>query len=236
MYSFDSRIRYSECDEKCKLRLESLLNYFQDASTFQSEELGVGFAYLVPKNLVWVLAAWQIEIYRYPALGESVEIGTLPYDFKGFMGSRNFFMKTKTGEMLAQANSVWTLLNFDNMKPTIPTAEMLEKYPVEPRLEMEYAGRKILVPEGGCVEEAVVIRKQHLDSNNHVNNSQYVSIAVNYLPEDYPIGGLRVEYKKQAHLGDELIPYVVKGESVIIVSLRDAQGNVYVNVEFRKAE
>lgn len=236
MYSFDSRIRYSECDEKCKLRLESLLNYFQDASTFQSEELGVGFAYLVPKNLVWVLAAWQIEIYRYPALGEAVEIGTLPYDFKGFMGSRNFFMKTKTGEMLAQANSVWTLLNFDNMKPTIPTAEMLEKYPVEPRLEMEYAGRKILVPEGGCVEETVVIRKQHLDSNNHVNNSQYVSIAVNYLPEDYPIGGLRVEYKKQAHLGDELIPYVVKGESVIIVSLRDAQGNVYVNVEFRKAE
>ncbi|MBP3351007.1 MAG: acyl-[acyl-carrier-protein] thioesterase [Lachnospiraceae bacterium] len=236
MYSFDSRIRYSECDEKCKLRLESLLNYFQDASTFQSEELGVGFAYLVPKNLVWVLAAWQIEIYRYPALGEAVEIGTLPYDFKGFMGSRNFFMKTKTGEMLAQANSVWTLLNFDTMKPTIPTAEMLEKYPVEPRLEMEYAGRKILVPEGGYVEETVVIRKQHLDSNNHVNNSQYVSIAVNYLQEDYPIGGLRVEYKKQAHLGDELIPYVVKGESVIIVSLRDAQGNVYVNVEFRKAE
>lgn len=236
MYSFDSRIRYSECDEKCKLRLESLLNYFQDASTFQSEELGVGFAYLVPKNLVWVLAAWQIEIYRYPALGEAVETGTLPYDFKGFMGSRNFFMKTKTGEMLAQANSVWTLLNFDTMKPTIPTADMLEKYPVEPRLEMEYAGRKILVPEGGCVEETVVIRKQHLDSNNHVNNSQYVSIAVNYLPEDYPIGGLRVEYKKQAHLGDELIPYVVKGESVIIVSLRDAQGSVYVNVEFRKAE
>lgn len=236
MYSFDSRIRYSECDEKCKLRLESLLNYFQDASTFQSEELGVGFSYLVPKNLVWVLAAWQIEIYRYPALGEAVETGTLPYDFKGFMGSRNFFMKTKNGEMLAQANSVWTLLNFDNMKPTIPTTEMLEKYPVEPRLEMEYAGRKILVPEGGCVEEAVVIRKQHLDSNNHVNNSQYVSMAVNYLPEDYPISGLRVEYKKQAHLGDELIPYVVNGESVIIVSLRDAQGSVYVNVEFRKAE
>ena len=81
MYSFDSRIRYSECDGDCKLRLEALLNYFQDASTFQSESLGVGFAYLVPRNLVWVLAAWQVEIYRYPRLGEAVEIGTLPYDF-----------------------------------------------------------------------------------------------------------------------------------------------------------
>ena len=55
MYSFDSRIRYSECDENCKLRLDALMNYFQDASTFQSENLGVGFSYLVPRNLVWVL-------------------------------------------------------------------------------------------------------------------------------------------------------------------------------------
>lgn len=236
MYSFGSRIRYSECDGQCKLRLESLLNYFQDASTFQSEDLGVGFSYLVPRNLVWVLAAWQIEIYRYPELGEEVETGTLPYDFKGFMGSRNFFMRTKDGEMLAQANSVWTLLSFDNMKPTLPSEEMLEKYPVEPRLDMEYAGRKIIVPQDGACEEALVIRKQHLDSNNHVNNSQYVSMAVNYLPENFLIGGLRVEYKKQAHLNDVLIPYVVTGEKLIVVSLRDEQGAVYVNVEFRKAE
>ncbi len=236
MYSFDSKIRYSECDAQCKLRLESLLNYFQDASTFQSEELGVGFSYLVPRNQVWVLAAWQIEISRYPALGEEVETGTFPYDFKGFVGSRNFFMKSKSGEMLAKANSVWTLLNFDTMKPVIPSAEMLEKYPIEPRLAMDYAGRKIMVQEGGVCEDAIVIRKQHLDSNNHVNNSQYVSMAVNYLPEDFVIEGLRVEYKRQAHLGDELVPYVVSGESVITVSLRDAQGSVYVNVEFRKAE
>lgn len=236
MYSFGSRIRYSECDAQCKLRLESLLNYFQDASTFQSEELGVGFAYLMPRNLVWVLAAWQIEVTRYPALGEEVEVGTFPYDFKGFMGSRNFFMRTKNGEMLARANSMWTLLNFDTMKPALPSAEMLEKYPVELRLDMEYAGRKIVVPESGCMEEMITIRKQHLDSNNHVNNSQYVSMAVNYLPGDFPIKGLRVEYKKQAHLGDELYPYVAKEESVITVSLRDAQNNIYVNVEFRKAE
>mgnify|MGYP003442004741 FL=1 len=92
MYCFDSRIRYSECDSDCKLRLEALLNYFQDASTFQSEELGAGFEYLVPRNLVWVLASWQIVINRYPILGEKVVIGTHPHDFKGFLGSRNFCM------------------------------------------------------------------------------------------------------------------------------------------------
>ncbi len=235
MYSFDSRIRYSECDENCKLRLDALMNYFQDASTFQSENLGVGFSYLVPRNLVWVLVSWQVEITRYPALGEEVEIGTLPYDFKGFIGSRNFCMKTKGGEMLAKANSIWTLLNFDSMKPALPPADMLEKYPVEPRLDMNYEGRKIAVNEGGTCEDSIVVQRQHLDSNNHVNNAQYIIMAIQYLPQDFEVRNLRVEYKKQAHLGDVLIPYVVTEGDKVVISLRDDTGAVYVNVECRKA-
>lgn len=233
MYLFNSKIRYSECDGECKLRLDSLLNYFQDASTFQSEELGAGFSYLLPRNLVWVLASWQIEIKRYPKLGEEVLIGTHPYDFKGFLGSRNFCMMTKDGEVLAQANSMWTMLNFDTMKPTIPPKELIDKYSIEPRLEMDYAGRKIQVDSQGEKIESIVVRKQHLDSNNHVNNAQYVSMAVGCLPEDFAIGGLRVEYKKQAHLGDVLIPYMIKDENRVVVTLKDEENAVFVNAEFK---
>ncbi|MBQ7776294.1 MAG: acyl-[Lachnospiraceae bacterium] len=225
-------IRYSECDGKNKLSIEALLNYFQDASTMQSEDLGVGFDYLMPRNLVWVLASWQIEIKRYPVLNERVVIGTLPHDFKGFLGSRNFVMKTREGEVLAVANTLWTLLNFDTMKPTTPPPDMLEKYPVEPRLEMDYGRRKIVVGPDGEKQEPIVVRKQHLDSNNHVNNAQYVSIAGDYLPEDFEIGGLRVEYKRQAHLNDVLVPYVVQDGDTIVVSLRDEEDVVFVNTEF----
>lgn len=232
MYSYDSRIRYSECDDKCLLKPEALMNYFQDASTFQSEDLGVGIGYLMPRNLVWVLVSWQIEIIRLPGLGEKVEIGTFPTDFKGFMGSRNFLMKTKEGELLAKANTLWTLLNFDTMKPAMPPQEMLEKYPLEPKLEMDYAGRKIVIEDGGEKQEPIVVRKQHLDSNHHVNNTQYVSMALECLPEDFVIAGVRVEYKVQAHLNDVLVPYVVKHDKKVIVSLRDEKEAVYVNVEF----
>lgn len=232
MYSFNSRIRYSECDSRCNLRLEALLNYFQDASTFQSEELGAGFDYLVPKNLVWVLASWQIVVNRYPKLGEKVVIGTHPHDFKGFLGSRNFCMMTEEGEMLAKANSLWTLLNFDTMKPVVAPKELVSKYQVEPPLEMEYAGRKIRIEGEEVPGEPIVVRKQHLDSNYHVNNAQYVSMAVDCLPEGLCIGGLRVEYKKQAHLNDVLLPFVIKHDDRTVVSLRDEAGAVYVNAEF----
>ena len=48
-----------------------------------------------------MLSAWQICVNRYPHLSERIVIGTAPYDFKGFIGYRNFVMKTKEGEVLS---------------------------------------------------------------------------------------------------------------------------------------
>ena len=42
MYSFNSRVRYSEVGEDKKLTLNGVINYFQDCSTFQSEMLNNG--------------------------------------------------------------------------------------------------------------------------------------------------------------------------------------------------
>lgn len=50
-YSFESRVRYSECDETGRLSLVSTIDYLQDCSTFQSEELGQGFASLEARHL-----------------------------------------------------------------------------------------------------------------------------------------------------------------------------------------
>ena len=232
MYSFTGRIRYSECDSEKRLSVPALINYFQDCSTQQSEDIGMGFSYTEPLKCVWVLAAWQVIVHRMPALGEKVEIGALPYDFKGFLGLRNFFMKGSDGELLAIANSQWTLLSTETMKPMKPTEKMLECYAVEPRLEMDYAGRKIAVPEDVQQMESFQVLRTHLDSNNHVNNSQFISMASAYIPMDRQIYEFRAEYKMQAHLDDVIVPVVAVTEDEAFVSLRNPQGNVYCNVQF----
>ena len=86
MYSFDSRIRYSECDSEGKLAVTALLNYFQDCSTMQSEDLGVGVKALHERGTLWVVNSWHIEIIRMPGLGERIETGTIPYEIRGFFG------------------------------------------------------------------------------------------------------------------------------------------------------
>lgn len=232
MYTFDSRIRYSETDSEGKLTLVSLLNYFQDASTFQSEELGVGIAYTKEKNLAWVLSSWQIVVERYPKLSDEVVVGTLPYDFKGFLGSRNFVLMTKDGEYLAKANSLWSLLSTETGKPSMPTAEMLEKYPLEEKVPMDYAPRKIAIPDGGVKDEPILVRKYHIDTNHHVNNGQFVNMAMGYLPEKFVIRQMRAEYKMQAFLNDELHPYIAKVEEGYVIVLMNRDGKPYVIVEF----
>ena len=89
-YQFQSRIRYSEIGEEKSLTLPGLINYFQDCSTFQSEELGNGVEDMLAKDKVWVLAYWQIELVRLPVLGEEVVVQTWAHAFKGFQGGRNY--------------------------------------------------------------------------------------------------------------------------------------------------
>ena len=134
MYSYQSRIRYSELDETGHLKIESLLDYFQDCSTFHSEDLGLGVEYLKERHMVWVMSSWQIVVERYPKLGEVVTIGTAPYDFKGFIGYRNFLMTDQDGNRLACANSIWSLLDTESFKPIKPSDEMMKAYTLENKL------------------------------------------------------------------------------------------------------
>lgn len=233
MYTFSSKIRYSETDSEGKLTLGGLLNYFQDCTTFHSESLGLGLEYLKEHHLVWVLSSWQIVVERYPSLCEGVEIGTFPYEFKGFLGLRNFCMRSEEGEYLAKANTLWSLLNTDTGRPTALPADMAAGYQLEPRLQMEYAPRRITIMGEGRQEEPIVVKKHHLDTNRHVNNGQYVDMAMEFLPEDFKIRQMRAEYKKQAWLDEVLFPWVAAEEGVYTVSLRDEHGQPYVNVEFR---
>ncbi|MDD6811941.1 MAG: thioesterase [Lachnospiraceae bacterium] len=233
MYTFKSRIRYSEVGIDGNLTLESLLDYFQDCSTFHSEDLGLGVDYLKEHHLAWVLSAWQIVVERYPHLNEHVVIGTAPYEFKGFIGCRNFQMNTEAGETLAYANSIWTLMDIDKMMPSKPTHEMLEGYVLEKKLEMNYAPRKITVPQNGTVEENIVVRPHHLDTNGHVNNGQYVRIAMDYIPEEFQIKQLRTEYKRQAVLQDRIIPFVAVNEekTCYTICLNGEDGKPYSIIE-----
>ena len=150
MFSFQSRVRYSEAGMDKKLTLNGIINYFQDCSTFHSESLGVGLEELEKEGKVWVLSAWQIVVERYPRLFEKISVETWPYDFSGFYGMRNFALRDERGELLAWANSLWVFMDTRSGRPARVTPIQVERYAREPMLPMEDAPRKVPVPNGSA--------------------------------------------------------------------------------------
>ena len=98
---------------------------------------------------------------------------------------------------------------------------------------MDYAPRKIKLPEDMIPQEAFVVQKHHLDTNHHVNNCQYICMAEDFLPADFEIYQMRAEYKMQAKLGDAICPKVKTEAEKIVVSLDDTEGKPYAIVEFQ---
>ncbi len=232
MYTFETKVRYSEVDDKLTLTLSALAKYFQDTCIFDAENGSINIHYLTERKLAWVLSSWQIEIERLPILNESIKIYTVPYEFKGFIGYRNFWMEDEAGNCIVKAASIWTLIHFEQMKPFRPDEEILAGYPLGEKLEMDYAPRRISIEgEGEKGQEHIVYRAQ-IDSNQHLNNSEYINLAYAYLPQHAKVTQMRVEYKTAAYLGDTIVPAIYKQEGRIQVQLNNMEMNPYAIVEF----
>lgn len=232
MYSFESRVRFSETDQDRRLTLGAIVDYFQDCSTFQSEDLGVGIVPLRERNLVWVLSYWQIIIDEYPLLGDEITICTHPHEFRGFMGLRNFYLKNAGGELTVRANSLWTLLDSNTMRPKRIPEDILGLYTLEEKIPMHYASRKVALTGEETGLRPIPVEKRHLDCNGHVNNGQYIHIVGLFLPEEKEVHQLRAEYRAQAHLGDIFYPYQYIDGEKIIITLCNRNKQPYAIVEF----
>ena len=233
MYSWNTKVRYSECGAKGTLTLAKIIDYFQDSSSAHSESLGAGMKFLEEQGGAWVLNSWQIEVNRYPDIMEEIEITTWPSDFKGVFGPRSFCMKSKDGEVLAMARTLWVYMDVQSGRPAKPSAELVQKYEIEPEIEMETVSRKIQLPSELEAVDWITVRKYHIDTNQHVNNSQYVQMALETFPQEFSAKKLRVEYKKSAVFGDRIYVKKAVEEDRTIVVLCNESDEIYAVVEFR---
>ncbi len=249
MYEFKDRVRYSETDEKGRLRMSALVNYLQDCSTFHSTDAGLTVERLTEEKRAWLLAYWDIYVDRVPALCEEIVVGTSPYDVKGVLAKRNFWIREPAGRYLVRADSVWFCYDTERQRPLKITEDMLQPFGERRNvLALPDSGRKIALPAELTVGEPVLVSPHHIDSNHHVNNAQYIAIAADVLakaalaaaasrnedwnvPMENGIHRIRAEYSRAAVLGNIMIPHIGKTEGGYCVSLQNEEGEVYCNVE-----
>lgn len=240
MYSFTSHVRYSEINESGTLSIPALIDYLQDCSTFQSESLGLGLAHTASTGLAWLLSAWKIEVRELPRFNDEIVVSTWATGFKGLRASRNFTVRragdTMDAEPIVRADSSWFMFDSNKGRPVRTPDEESAPYLTDAEndapLDMPAIARTVRVEGEGEPLVPVQVTGAHLDTNHHVNNAQYVAIALGALGEQAPHApfALDVHYSQAAKLGDVIHPHLHREDGALIVTLDDAEGKHFAIV------
>ena len=248
MYTFETNIRYSEVDESGRLSIPAIINLLQDCSTFHSEAVGMGPGHVRETGKAWMLSAWKTEVLRRPAFNARVLVSTWAIGFKGIRATRDFMIREAgSKDVLVRATSSWFMYDMHAGRPIrLPEEEVapyLSDIENDTPLDMPPAPRRIAVPGEGLTATPVTVSGAHLDTNHHVNNEQYVSMALGALDElglsetavaSDPLW-VDVCYANAAKLGDTIYPQACCANGSTVVSLEDADGKPYATVRLRGA-
>ena len=232
MYSLSFIVTTSTCDSKGRLKLYSALQMMQDCSEMWIDsELGVK-QFFTEQNMTQLLATRQVEIIRVPEFKEKLTVTTSVYGMKPMFGFRNTFIYDERGKPCYKTWSMGAFVDKSSGKLKRVDESTIASMNLEPQLEMNYKDRRIILPkEGGMVMGPVKVLRADIDYNKHLNNANYVRMAMELLPEDFNVKGLRVEYRIAAKLGDVLTPTIYKTNACIIVAL-SIGGEVSAIIEF----
>lgn len=237
MYEIERVVGNSHVGADGNLTLGAAVDFMQDCCGFQLDHEQELTEYFRAKNITMFLISRQVNFHQPVHYGESVKIATTIYQLKNTYGFRNTNICDMDGNLKISSYAGGAFIDLTQMKATtIPkavtdTVSMGEKF-----AGMEYLPRKIRLPKDTSPETmpGVPICKAHIDINRHMNNAQYYRIAEEYLPEDFTIRTARCEYKTPAKRGDVLVPQVYRcADERYMVSLQNAAGEVFANVEFR---
>ena len=220
MYSLKYKVTTSTCDSEGRLKLYSALQMMQDCSEMWIDSEPAVKRYFAEQNMAQLLATRQVEVIRVPEYKEELTVTSTVYGMKPMFGFRNTFIYDAEGKPCYKTWSMGAFVDRATGKLKRVDAATIDSMTLEPQLEMNYKDRRIALPkEGGEMLEPIRVLRADIDYNKHLNNANYVRMAMELLPEDFVVSGLRVEYRVAAKLGDCLTPTIYQIAGGIIVSL-----------------
>ena len=220
MYSLKYKVTTSTCDSEGRLKLYSALQMMQDCSEMWIDsEPAVRYCYN-SLSIAQLLASRQVEVIRVPSFKEELTVTTSIYDVKPMFGFRNTFIYDEEGKPCYKTWSMGAFVDKQTGKLKRVDESAMNGVTIEPKLKMAYKDRRIILPKTeGLTQEPVKVMRADIDYNRHLNNANYVRMAMELLPEDFVVKGLRVEYRVAAKLGDSLTPTIYKTPDGIVIAL-----------------
>lgn len=207
VYQEKKRVACYESDSTEKMLPTTAMNYFQEASTNQGNELGLGGDYLKANNLAWFLVKYAIRFNTYPRYQDEVNVTTRATGMEKFCATRRFTIEDPIGVVQVVADTQWLLINRESEKmaridehPEFEAYECFEKG--------EPIFKKIAKINRIDLEKSFSVRFLDIDFNKHVNHVKYLAWAIEVLPLEVVktkvLSEAKIVYKAQCFYGDQI--------------------------------
>lgn len=201
-------IHYYESDYKKRALMTSLIDYFNDVATYQSEKLGIGIDYMRSHGIAWVLYKWDINVKEYPTYGQKVIVRTEPCAAKKFYAYRRFYIFNSKNEIIATAKSLWLLINIKKRRPMRVSEELIKAFGLTDESDDVLEIDDIMKPSMEQISIGFKIRYSDIDTNGHVNNEKYAGWIIESVPLDivtnYTLVNMKITYKKETKYGENI--------------------------------
>ena len=235
MYSLDYKVTVSMCDADGRLKLFSALQMMQDCSELWKTSEPEYDRFFTENGMAQLLASRQVQVVRVPQYKENLTVTTSVFDISPMFGFRNTFIYDEQMRPCYKSWSMGAFVKLDSGKLNKISDELVTSFNREPKLEMNYADRRIIVPKiSPATTVSYVVQRNDIDYNRHMNNANYIRLALEALPDDFEVRNMRVEFKKPAKLSDELILEVVNQSDDTIFVVEKLAEQISTIIELKK--
>lgn len=206
-YIGNFKVRTSEIDAGKTLKISSLVQLMQECSMQNVLQLKLSVWDLEQQKLSWVLLKKDIQIIRFPIVGEMIRIKTYPAGFHRIFAFRDFKVYDSEDKLIATASSNWGLMHIE--KRSLVKIPSYEFYDHIPEGSLERPSFSLTNKIEATHSTSSIIRWRNLDWNGHVNNVVLIEEMLDSLPANFlythRLSRLQLQFKTESMLDDVLI-------------------------------
>lgn len=235
MYDYHTQLTTSSVGPDGLQSLASAITMMQDCSLAWLESEPVMTAYLEREHVAMLLASRQLEVCRRAQLNEKLKVTTSIFAFNRLMGYRNTCIYDADGALVAKSRGVGVFVSRDTGKTMRLPQDVVDSLVYDPEIPVDVSAKKIRVPDAEPDRvERIRARYSDLDFNGHVNNAQYIRMAVDADPTLADVRRMAVEYRLAAHVGDTIAVQAWDVNDKTIVRLANEDDKPYVVMSFQR--
>ncbi len=208
------QVSMSEVDTKGTIKPAVLLNYMQDLAAKSIDKIGheLSCEGLAEKGLGWFLIRYRIEFDDYPINASEISVKTECRGAHKMTTYRDFECCNKTsGERILRAVTSWFLVDLNNKSVINIQKEYPDFLQFEKR-ENDLELRKLKPIEASDSEKLFHVRYDDLDLNGHVNNTVYITWAMEALDYEFrskhKLKTLDIYFKHEVKYGEDILSLV----------------------------